>query len=561
MNTRSIALPGFVLALFASSTSFAGPPPTDADDEVVIEVEDDDSTASAAPPTPGPGKEGENQVDVEVEVEDEPATGPEGSAPTEAAATDDESGPSSTSTADVSVAADVAAELSALQARVVELEAGERARLAATREPANTERRFVRFGLARPDLPPTTVGFGPSLGVRDWGVRLSGYLQLQYVHSQLSRDELEQGGEPLNRDRFMVRRGRLRVSGDWQWAAFDFEIDGSTTRGPFVGIRQANASFVWRHRDRDRPPLLMVSAGLTEMPFGYEMRLGQREMPFMERSAGSLALFPGPIDVGVRLRGALGPFRYDLAVMGGTPYDDRAGGARSIDPTRKPDGMGRLGFEVRPGKRTIALAGGVSGLLGTGFHAGQQAGKSRLEWIDLNENGVLDSGETVAIPGTAATPSLTFERWAVGLDLQLAIRSKAGWSTLMVEGTLASNLDRDFLVADPIAYGADLRELSVYAAFVQELFGWALIGARYDYYDPNTDLLDRRRGAFVPASAALHTLSPLLGALLPAGKLPGFRARLMVQYDAIWDRLGRDVAGVPTNLRNDQLTLRVQGEF
>lgn len=535
MNKRSIAIASFTLALFTSLPIFAAPPAESEDDEVVIEVEDDTSPAT------GPGEGSENEVEVEVEVEDEPPPDPETLAPTEAAATEgpESDGSSSTSTVD----------LAALQARVAELEAKER-------EP---KPRFVRFGLARPDVPPTTVGFGPSLGGRDWGIRLSGYLQLQYQWSQLSEDELEQGGEPLNRNRFMVRRGRLRVSGDWQWAAFDFELDGSTTRGPFVGVRQANASFVWRHRDLDRPPIMMVTAGLTEMPFGYELRLGQREMPFMERSAGSLALFPGPVDVGVRLRGAVGPFRYDLAVMGGTPYDDRAGGARAIDPTRKPDGMGRLGFEVQPG--IVAIAGGVSGLLGTGFHAGQQAGKSRLEWIDFNENGVLDSGETVAIPGTAATPSLTFERWAAGVDLQLAIRSKAGWSTLLLEGMLASNLDRDFLVADPIAYGADLRELSASAAFVQELFGWALIGARYDYYDPNTDLLDRRRGVFVPVSAALHTVSPLVGALLPAGKVPGFRARLMIQYDAIWDRLGRDGAGVPANLRNDQLTLRVQGEF
>lgn len=454
-------------------------------------------------------------------------------------------------------------EMAALRERVEALEAQqaefEASQAAAAAKPPEPPPRFVRFGLARPTVPPTTVGFGPSLGVRDWGVRISGYMQLQYQWSQLSEDQLQQGGEPLNQNRFMVRRGRLRINGDWQWAAFDFELDGSTTRGPFVGIRQANASFVWRNPDLDRPPLLMITAGLTEMPFGYEMRLGQREMPFMERSAGSLAMFPGPVDIGVRVRGAVAAFRYDLAIMGGTPYDDRAGGARAIDPTRNPDGMGRLGFEVQP--KRFALAGGVSALVGTGFHPGQEAGKSRLEWVDFNENGVLNTGETVAVPGTPATPSVNFRRWAVGVDLQLGIQSKAGWSTLLAEATLASNLDRGFLIADPIAYGADLRELSAYVAFVQELFGWALVGARYDYYDPNTDLLDRRRGTFVPTSAAIHTFSPLAGALLPEGKLPGFRARLLFQYDLVWDRLGRDASGVPVNLRNDQFTLRVQGEF
>lgn len=513
--SRIVALALFVLA---PGSLLAAPPGQD------------DATSSA----PGPGKEVETRVgDPVIEIEGAPAPAP--ALPAEAV-------PASEGAGAPSISSD---ELAALHARIAALEAA--------------KPRYVRFGLARPDFPPTAAGFGPSLGVSEWGVRLSGYVQLQYVRSQLSKDELGQDGGPLNRDRVMVRRGRLRVHGDWRWAAFDFELDGSTTRGPFVGIRQANVSFVWRHDDRERPPLLMLTAGLTEMPFGYEMRLGQREMPFMERSAGSLAFFPGPVDVGLRLRGAVGPFRYDVAVMNGTPYDDRSGGPRALDPTRKPDGMGRFGFEVRPGR--FALAGGVSGLLGTGFHAGQVAGKSRLEWVDYNENGVLDSGETVAVPGSAATPSLNFGRWAAGVDLQVALRSKAGWSTLLLEGTLASNLDRDFLVADPVASGADLRELAGHVAFTQQLFGWALVGARYDYYDPNSDLLDRRRGAFVPASAALHTVSPLVGALLPAGKVPGFRARFTVQYDAIWDRLGRDAAGVPANLRNDQLTLRIQGEF
>jgi hypothetical protein len=59
----------------------------------------------------------------------------------------------------------------------------------------------------------------------------------------------------------------------------------------------------------------------------------------------------------------------------------------------------------------------------------------------------------------------------------------------------------------------------------------------------------------------VHTLSPLLGVRLPDDLLPGVNARLVVQYDFVRDALARDLRGVPTDLANDQLTVRVQGEL
>jgi len=406
--------------------------------------------------------------------------------------------------------------------------------------------------------PPSSAGF--PVAPAQWGVRLGGFVQVQYQHSQLSEDQLQQGGVVLNRDRFMVRRGRLRASGDWRCFAFDFEIDGSTTRGPFIGIRQANVSALWRHRDPKRVPYVMVTAGLTEVPFGHELRVGQRDLLFMERSLGSLAFFPGPVDVGVRVRGGVGPLRYDVAAVNGSPLDDRADGPSGLDPTKRPDFAGRLGFEALPS--IVAIGGGASFLTGTGFHPGRDATKNVTQWQDLNENGTLDSGEITSVPGTAAGPSLNFGRWALGADLELGVRTKTlGWSTLTAEATLAQNLDRGLFPADPVVIGSNLRHLQALVGITQDLGRWAAAGVRYDVYDPNTDLLDRRRGETVPRRSDIHTISPLVAARLPAGITPGFRGRLVIQYDAVLDHLGRDERGVPVNLRNDQLTVRVQGEF
>jgi hypothetical protein len=210
----------------------------------------------------------------------------------------------------------------------------------------------------------------------------------------------------------------------------------------------------------------------------------------------------------------------------------------------------------------VAIGGGVSFLTGTGFHPGRDATKNVAQWQDLNENGALDSGEITSVPGTAAGPSVNFGRWALGADLELGVRTKKlGWSTFTAEATLAQNLDRGLFPADPVVIGSDLRHLQARFGFTQDLGRWAAAGVRYDLYDSNTDLLDRRRGETVPRRSDIHTISPLVAAKLPPELTPGFRGRLVIQYDAVLDHLGRDERGVPVNLRNDQLTVRVQGEF
>jgi hypothetical protein len=443
--------------------------------------------------------------------------------------------PSTDSAVPSSVVDALRAELEALRSRIEELEQG---------EPEVEE----------PPPPPRASSLLP-----EW-LSLTAYVQAQYEWSDLSEDELLQGGVVMNRDRFSVRRGRVRVAGQWEHFGLEVELDGSTTRGPFFGLRRTQVTARYPNPTEGLPPFVQVAVGLTEIPFGYELRQSQRDWLFMERSLGSLAFFRGPIDAGVRVSGGVGPVRYDVAVMGGTPYDDRAGQTFALDPTAAPDLVGRVGAEMDPDP-SFALAGGVSLLWGTGFHPGEDAVKGRLEWRDLNESGTLDTGEIIAIPGRAATPSETFERWAVNVDASTAFRTPIGWTRLAVEATIAQNLDRSLFVADPVALGLDMREISAYALVTQEIFDIGIVGFRYDYYEPNSDLFDQRRGVAVPADASIHTLSPLVGVRLPDELMPGFRARAVFQYDVILDALGRDSRGVPADLANDQFTVRIQGEL
>ncbi|MDB4997755.1 MAG: phosphate-selective porin, partial [Myxococcaceae bacterium] len=77
-------------------------------------------------------------------------------------------------------------------------------------------------------------------------ITVSGYLQTEYQSHQDSEDQLRQGHVALNQNRFLLRRTRLRASGDWGYAAGVVELDANTIQGPLVGVRIAEGSLVYR---------------------------------------------------------------------------------------------------------------------------------------------------------------------------------------------------------------------------------------------------------------------------------------------------------------------------
>ena len=381
------------------------------------------------------------------------------------------------------------------------------------------------------------------------GFRLSGYIQGQYQHSRISEDQLQQGGAPLNQNEFMVRRARLRVDRAWDFASAALELDANTVRGPHVGIRRAEAALFYQGKNTaELPPLVQLSVGVMDIPFGYELNESSSSRWFMERSHGSLSMFPTEPDIGAKLSGGVSFVRYSVAVMNGEPVDDN-GFPR--DPNNAKDVLARFTAEG-PLNDKLTLSGGTSFVYGKGFHPGQDAGKSRLSWLDANEDGATQPGEVVGVPGSAATPSENFERWAIGLEASAWLETKLGLSHLYGEAFVASNYDRGVLPSDPVSSRTDARQAGAYVALTQEIKQYGVVGFRAAFYDPNSDLIEVRGGKALPKTQTITTLSPLVGLVLPK------RARLLFQYDFIRDYLARDAVGVPANADNNQWTLRLQ---
>jgi hypothetical protein len=404
-----------------------------------------------------------------------------------------------------------------------------------------------------PPLPPPSTPALPPLHPDTLlpeflrNLTFSGYIQGEYETNQDSQDQLSPTGDPLNQDRFVLRRARVKVEKEWQYASAMIETDGNTVNGPYFGLLHAEASVLYRgERAYSLPPFLELTFGQFDLPFGYELVESPKTRWFMERSSASRALWPGEPDVGARLESALGWFRGVVAIVNGNPLGEPVG-----FPLRSPnaakDIVARAGAELEP-TPWLFLAGGASVYNGTGFNPGTLATKNLVQ-------GVLNGGTLMptVLPATAATPSQTFNRWAVGGDLRAEVKTALGTTRLTFELVVADNMDRGLFVAEPILTGYDSREVGVAIGITQEIFGYGVIGFRYDSYDPNADAQAREGGTLVAVSQTVRSFSPLIGLALRD------HARLLFQYDVNRNELGLTPSGLPTDLRDDAWTLRLQG--
>ncbi len=385
------------------------------------------------------------------------------------------------------------------------------------------------------------------------GLSFTGYAQADWtLANQSSQDQLNPAGTPLNANQVFIRRARLRAAVDRWWFAGLLEFDGNTNNGPQARLIGAEASVKWPPERSAALPVLMATIGLFKIPFGFEVGESDRERLFLERSTAEHGLFPGEYDAGARLMGGWRFTRYALAVMNGEPIGERTFPLR--DPNSAKDVVGRVGIET-PVAGGVWVAGGFSGLGGEGFHAGTPATKSSLQWSDRNGDGALQTGEIVVVPGVAATPSQNFSRFGYGADLRVGVQEPGlGQTVLRGEVYWAKNLDRGILIADPVSFGRDYRELGFYAGVTQDLGPHAQAGVRYDFYNPDADSVNTVMGAARPTALSYQTVSFAAAWRAPAG-------RFIAQFDLNRNHNGRDAEGNPTNLASNAFTVRGEVSF
>jgi hypothetical protein len=413
-----------------------------------------------------------------------------------------------------------------------------------------------------PSSSPSSVASDPGPAA---DVDVSGFAQVDAVFFHGSSvDELDAGtGQPLNETRLLVRRGRLRARAAHALPFLQLgaliELEGNTVHGPTLVLQKASLSASLppssSSSSPDAPSLLRGSVGLMKIPYGGELLDEPVARLFAEQSLVTRALFPGEHDLGLRLDGAWGLLRASLAAMNGQPTGARA--FAGLDPNAAKDVVGRVGVDgdLDVGM-PLRVRAGVSGLSGAGFHAGQLPTKDTLVWRDQNEDGIAQAAELVVISAQPAGASSSFPRSALGGDVRLSTPLPVvGALTVEGEVTLAVNLDRGDVVADPVATGRDQRGAGFRVLVTQELSPWFSAGVRYDEYDPDLDALDARAGRVIATDETVSTWSFAAAVQLPE------QARLLVEFDHEDNARGRTPAGVPTTLPADRLLARAEVRF
>jgi len=232
---------------------------------------------------------------------------------------------------------------------------------------------------AKPAPDQVAPGAGQATATETEAVfKVRGYVQSQYEFHQESEDQLFVGGAPMNQNRFLLRRVRLRVERDWKYGGVMAELDANTLKGPAIGLQHAEVSLAYR--DAERKPLVRLVMGVFDNPFGREVLESPRTRPFMERSFASREFFPAEPDLGVELMGEIAWFRYSVAAVNGQPLGDRTGYILQ-DPNSHKDVVGRVGVAIDLPRET-KITGGASLLNGKGFRAGTDPTKNTVAWRD-----------------------------------------------------------------------------------------------------------------------------------------------------------------------------------
>lgn len=370
------------------------------------------------------------------------------------------------------------------------------------------------------------------------------------VWSQHSYDEVDPAtGDPLNETALAVRRAFLRAEAHRDAYDAELELDGNTVKGPAARIVTAHVG--WGYPDHGEK-LVKLDAGLLLIPFGAQVPTNARYRAFLEQPTFLRALFPGDVDAGANASGSYGLVRWSLAAMNGTPVADAQWKGR--DPVSSYDVMARVGTDI-PLPHRGRFVGGISAVTGTGLHAGTPPTKDQIQWIDENQDGIVQTTELQVIPGRPGQPSQTFHRDALDVDLAAhwCLR-ELGHGVVQFEGAIAKNLDRGIVYADPIARSRDVRELGFSLGVVQDFGPYALAGVRYDRYDADRDASETQGVTTVYVHDVFETLSIMAAARFTT-------ARLIVQYDHNTNPFGRDDTGMPTTQRADRVTIRGQVEF
>ncbi len=318
-----------------------------------------------------------------------------------------------------------------------------------------------------------------------YGVKISGYLQSQFQIAGSEGINSWSGGDfdENSSNRFMIRRGRLKVDRDDKYTSMIFQVDGTQD-----GMRIMDA-YIDIHPEDDTS--LALSLGLFNRPWGYSIAYSSSDRHFPERARVFQTLMPRERDLGAMIKytpkNALSFLTAKFGVVNGT-------GISAKDYDSKKDIIGNLTFDFDSlANKKLHLGFGGS------FYKGSVRNDTDT-YFTPSSNGFTANTSSAYIGYNAA-------RNYVGANLQVSYDNSFGKTSFVTEyiqgkqpGEAAtaslSGFDATTSFAKQPTGNLYVRNFNGYFFWLtQEIANTnltAIIG--YDLYDPNVDIKDHQIG-------------------------------------------------------------------
>jgi phosphate-selective porin len=373
-------------------------------------------------------------------------------------------------------------------------------------------------------------------------IKLSGYIQAQFQSIENDGAASFSGGNfsAGMHNRFLVRRGRLKVTYDNDLNQYVLQID-ATEKG--LGLKDA---YIYT-----KDPWLKTFAlkgGVFDRPFGFEISYSSSSREAPERSRIFQTLFPGERDLGasIEIFPTESPLSY-FNFKGGL----FAGNGVNVEVDNQKDFIGRLGFSLPFYEENLAIDGGVSGYMGKVKLA---AGKYLY---------------AVNSPTLALKDSTTNVPWAdrnyIGFDLQVYYDiPEIGGFSLRGEYITGKQPGSSSSSGSPTALQTGdlyLRKFSgYYINYVQNLGDRNQLVVKYDVYDPNTSVSTDEIGN--AANAKLGAVD-LKYSTLGLGLVHYWddNVKFVFYYDIVKNEKTSKIAAFKDDLKDNVFTFRIQYKF
>ena len=386
------------------------------------------------------------------------------------------------------------------------------------------------------------------------GITITGFMEPEFQVGQSKGENTFSGGNfPANSNsRFIIRRGRLRTT----YTALDknalpyveicFEVDG-TQKG--VTINE-----FWGRVYENKWQVLSFSTGMLVRPFGYEINYPTRQFDSPERGRMSQTLMRGEVDLGAMIsfepRKKDNPLRYFKA-SAGIFNGQGLTGPTEFDSFK--DIIGRVCLKPYPLAPNLFLSAGIS------YFTGGIEQNSRYIYHAVNTAG----GKINMIDSAADNVGKKAPRRYFGTDLQLKwVHKKGGATEIRAEywqGKQAASLSSSETPASLLLEPYSVRNFNgAFFYLLHSITARHQLCAKYDFYDPNTDVcksdIGRPASNFSAADIKYSTWG--LGYIY----YWNLNLKLMLWYDIVRNE-ATQLNGYTSDVKDNVFTCRLQFKF